>query len=84
MIRYRGRAVPGFALGDASPSLRAVLADVRRFAESLTPREVAILRIGLEASHLEESVVVGDWARADAHAEKLTKLLAHREGEPRT
>ena len=82
MIRFGGRPVPGFALGGEGDRLRQTLNDaqravrgVQRFAQSLTPRELVILRLGLEASHLEESVVQGDWARAQAHVEKAAKLL---------
>ena len=81
MIYYAGRVVPGFALGD-DPSARfqtalnEILNGMERFAKTLTPREKAILEIGLTASHLEESAAHGDWTRARAHAENLTKVLA--------
>lgn len=80
MIRRGGRAVPGFALGDARAdrlrtSLREVLDIVAETTRNLTPREATILRLGLAASHMEESVVHGDWARAEAHAENVAKLF---------
>jgi molecular chaperone DnaK (HSP70) len=50
--------------------------EIERFTRSLTEREQTILRIGLEASHLEESVAHGDWTRAKAHAEVVAKLFS--------
>jgi hypothetical protein len=53
-----------------------LLSTVEQFARGLTSREVTILRLGLEASHLEESVVLGDFQRAAAHVQKVSDLLA--------
>ena len=80
MIRHGGHEVPGFALGSERAdriraALRAVMGEVQRLTHGLTPREVTILRLGLEASHLEESVAHADWSRAEAHTESLVKLL---------
>jgi len=80
IIRRGGRPVPGFGIGDdpRADRLRAALREVldftEQFSRSLTAREETILRLGLEASHLEESVVYGDWTRARAHAEAIVKL----------
>jgi len=75
-----GKSVQGFALGDDGVQrfrvvLDELLSNIERFTRDLTPREMTILRLGLEASHLEESTAQGDWTRARAHAEKITQLL---------
>jgi len=75
MIWRNGRPVPGFALGDFQSALRVVMGEIENFTRSLSPHEQTILRLGLEASHLEESVVHGDWKRAEAHAESVANLL---------
>jgi hypothetical protein len=81
MLEYNGRQVLGFG-ADPDPraeglrsALSKVLSEVKSFARSLTPREEAILKIGLEASHMEESVAHGDWTRAESHGESVVKLL---------
>jgi hypothetical protein len=83
-IRRNGRVVPGFALGDEEAARFRVLLDgvlraVERFSKSLTPRELVILRLGLTASHLEESIAHGDWKRADAHADSAAQLVRQLE-----
>jgi len=80
VIYFGGHPVRGFSLGDDGVQrfrvvLDELLSDIERFAGNLTPREMTILRLGLEASHLEESTAQGDWTRAKAHAEKITQLL---------
>ena len=80
MMRRDDRPVPGFAIGDdradrLRAALRTVLREVQQFTRDLTAREEAILRLGLEASHMEESVVRGEWTRAEAHAESIVKLF---------
>jgi len=81
VIHLGGQPVRGFALGDEArvdrlhAALTETLGTLKVFAESLTPRERTILALGLAASHLEESIVHGDWKRAEAHADNLVKLL---------
>lgn len=75
-----GKPVPGFALGDERPenlrvALKSVLYKIKSFARTLTPREEAILKLGLAASHLEESVAHGDWKRAEAHTDNFSELF---------
>jgi len=88
MIRRGGYVVPGFALGDEPrakrlrTALRDALGIVEAFTRNLTPREAMILRLGLAASHMEESVARGDWTRAEAHAENISKLFDQL-GQPR-
>jgi hypothetical protein len=84
-IQRNGQAAPGFTLGNDEAarfrnSLDGVLSAVARFSKSLTPREMTVLRLGLAASHLEESIVQGDWKRADAHADNIAKLMRQLEG----
>lgn len=79
-IMRGGKPVPGFALGDERPenlrvALKSALYRIRSFTRTLTPREEAILKLGLAASHLEESVAHGDWKRAEAHADKVSDLF---------
>jgi hypothetical protein len=85
MIRYRDHAVSGFALEGRAERLRATLHEtldiVEEFTRSLTPREAMILRLGLAASHMEESVAHGDWTRAEAHAESISRLLDQLGGQ---
>jgi len=80
MIWRGGHPVSGFALGNdttkrLSVALQEVLSSVESFSRSLTAREQTICRICLSATHLEEAVVVGDFARAQAHADKIVRLL---------
>jgi hypothetical protein len=77
MIFFGGRPAQGFALGDDRllRCLTETLDTIKAFERSLTPRERAILALGLAASHLEESIVHADWKRAEAHADNLVKLL---------
>lgn len=68
------------ALGDSRAertraAFDTLLDEVKRFARSLSPKELDILKLGLEASHMEESVVLGDWKRAEAHADKIIRIL---------
>lgn len=84
-ILRNDRVALGFALGDDDAArfrnlLDGVLRAVERFSKSLTPRELKILRLGLTASHLEESIAQGDWKRADAHADNVTQLVRQLEG----
>lgn len=84
MVERNGLRVPGFALGSDDVTrfrvlLDGVLNSVKRFSRSLTPRELTILRLGLTASHLEESVAQGDWKRADAHADRVAQLVRQLE-----
>ena len=76
-MRYGGRPVPGFALGSdhIRAALREVVGEIERFTRNLTPRERAVCRICLSATHLEEALVAGDFARAGAHADKIVDLL---------
>jgi hypothetical protein len=78
MIYLGGQPARGFD-GERADQLRRCLTEtlgtLKVFAESLTPRETTILALGLAASHLEESIVHGDWKRAEAHADNLAKLL---------
>jgi hypothetical protein len=83
-IQRNGRQVPGFALGDDDPEhfrvlIGKVLEKVESFSHGLTHRELAILRLGLMASHMEESIAQGDWKRADAHADNVAQLLRQLE-----
>lgn len=82
-IRRNDLNVPGFALGNDVDHLRAlldgVIRAVERLSRSLTPRELKILRLGLAASHLEESIAQGDWKRADAHADNVAQLVRQLE-----
>ena len=79
-MRYAGRPVVGFA--DASDGQRlhaaihTMMDAVGRFGRSLSPREQQILKVGLEASHAEEAVVAGDFARAQSHIDKIEELLS--------
>lgn len=70
MIHFNGKPVIGFG-----EQLRETLRAVEAFTRTLSPREKTILKIGLAASHLEESVAHGDWTRAQAHAESVEKLF---------
>lgn len=80
IIRRGGYSVPGFGLGSDARAerlrvaLREVIGFIEQFARTLTAREETILRLGLEASHMEESVAHGDWARAESHAEAIVGL----------
>jgi hypothetical protein len=75
-VVLNGRRVPGFALGeDLRSTLRALIDETKAFSKMLTPREVVVLRLGLAASHLEESLAQGAWKRAEAHAENVANLL---------
>ena len=40
-----------------------------------TEREKLFLQIGMSASHIEESMVMGDAARAKAHLLRMTSLM---------
>lgn len=55
-------------------SLGRVMDLLIRFQKRLTPRELVVLKIGLRASHIEESLMVGDQARAKAHLEALVRM----------
>lgn len=80
IVRRGGYPVQGFGLGSDAraerlrSALHAVIGLVEQFARTLTAREETILRLGLEASHMEESVAHGDWVRAEAHAEAIAEL----------
>jgi hypothetical protein len=78
MIYLGGQPARGFDDGERADLRRCLtetLGTLKAFAEALTPRETTILALGLAASHLEESIVHGDWKRAEAHADNLVKLL---------
>jgi len=53
----------------------ALMGEIQHFTQNLTARELEILKLGLEASHLEESIVHGNWTRAEAHAESCRERL---------
>lgn len=74
-LYFKGRPV---GLEGPVETISALLSEVRRFTATLSPRELVVLKIGLEASHLEESIAHGDWTRAEAHAESLSKLISQR------
>lgn len=79
MIYLNGKPTRGFALGDEAAFKKCfteALDALKAFAASLSQREEVVLKIGLAASHLEESIAHGDWMRAEAHADNLMKLLA--------
>jgi hypothetical protein len=60
--------------------LNELLSWAKQFSDSLSPRETNILRVGLTASHLEESIAAGEWSRARGHAERLEKLIQALQG----
>lgn len=63
-------------LEEIERSFHRVLAGLGSFKKQIrTRRELAFLRIGLRAAHLEEAIVQGDSLRAKAHATALLDLL---------
>jgi hypothetical protein len=82
VLYFNGRPIVerrGLLGDERSDRLRAafdeMLRNIKAFGDSLTPREKLILEIGLKASHVEESAASGDWKRAEAHMDRLVKLL---------
>jgi hypothetical protein len=75
------RSVVGVSGGDPGrlqaflDSAERVLADIGAFRASLGPRDLALLQIGLHASHMEEAIVAGDELRAKAHLRALAALV---------
>lgn len=77
-VRFNNHSTPGLGGPDADKFLSTFDEFVKRvetLRNSLTPRELLVLQLGLAASHLEESVVQGHVTRARAHAENVAKLL---------
>ena len=55
--------------------LMQMVAKTEKMANGASPREIMFLRIGLRASHLEEALAAGDFARARVHADALWAML---------
>jgi hypothetical protein len=56
-------------------SAEHVLHDVAAWRNSLGPRDLAILQVGMHASHMEEAAAAGDELRAQAHLYALVDLI---------
>jgi hypothetical protein len=54
---------------------RLILGAVAHLRDTLTPRELIALRLGLRASHMEEALLLGDTDRALAHFRGVLGLL---------
>ena len=46
-----------------------------RFKRTLSPRDFALLAIGMRASHIEEALSQGDVVRAQGHFDRLAQAL---------
>jgi hypothetical protein len=81
VVTRNGVVMRGFALGEGvreeplASAMKQVLEAAKRFTESLSAKERQTCGICLSASHLEEAIVAGDFARAAAHAEKIVQAL---------
>jgi hypothetical protein len=61
--------------GEFENASSRVMDAVTQFKKTLSPRDVAMLQLGMRASHMEEALAQGDTARAESHRQKLVQLL---------
>jgi len=72
--------IPKVELDEFERAFGRLVEAMERFRKEIrTEREVLFLQIGLRASHIEESLMLGDSERANAHFRAMIDLLARLE-----
>jgi hypothetical protein len=65
---------------DLTTALQTVVEGARAYFSGLSPSEKQAYNVGLHATHFEEAIAQGDFARASAHATALGQLLDQTSG----
>ena len=73
---------PGTDLQSFRQNSNAILDLLARYQAKLSPRDIAMLHLGMRASHIEEAVASGEIDRARSHLKNVLDLLQNLPAAP--